>query len=43
MTKLNYDIIYSAQLSIDSFAGIVQSMVDNEEAWTKWATSNEPH
>ena len=43
LTKINYDIIYSAQLSIDSFAGIIQSMVDNEAAWTKWATCSEPH
>lgn len=43
LTKLNYDIIYSAQLSIEQFSGIIASMAENEEAWQKWATCAEPH
>lgn len=43
LTKLNYDIIYSAELMIPAFKEIIKSMEENEDAWTKWATSNEPH
>jgi len=43
LSKLNYDIIYSSQLNIPAFADMIKSIEENTEAWTKWATSDNPH
>lgn len=37
-----YDIIYSSQLTIPAFAGIIQSFDEIEDAWIKWATCEKP-
>lgn len=43
LTKLNYDIIYSAELMIPAFKDMIKSFEEHENPWTKWALSNDPH
>jgi len=42
LTKLNYDILYSAELNIPAFKDCIKSIEENLEAWTKWATCELP-
>lgn len=42
LSNLMYDIIYSSQIAIPAFNGIIQSFDEIEDAWIKWATSEKP-
>ena len=39
---MNYEILYSAECSIDSFEGIIADIKQNHEAWHTWATCLDP-
>lgn len=44
MTKLQYDIFYSIAINEgDTFEGLIDSVKENLEAWTDWATCDSPH
>jgi dynein heavy chain len=42
ISVLPYDLLYSAECMIENFDGIIAHMAENEEAWTKWATCDDP-
>ena len=42
VTDLNYDILYSSQVFLETFGGIIESFEENEAEWTKWANCAEP-
>lgn len=42
LPKILYDVIYSSQLNIAPFAGIIPSFSDHKEEWEKWAQSENP-
>ena len=42
LQKLAYDMVYSAQVSIPAFEGIVADFKENEADWEEWATCEYP-
>jgi dynein heavy chain len=44
MTALAYSLFYSMELfEGDTFYGLCESVNENKEAWTEWATCENPH
>lgn len=44
MNKLQFDILYSIAINEgELFEGLIESVQENLEAWTDWATCLNPH
>jgi len=42
ISVLPFDLLYSAECMIAKFDGIIDHMAENQEAWDKWATCEDP-
>ena len=44
MTSLAFNLFYSMELNEgELFKGLLESVNENKEAWTEWATCERPH